>query len=150
MRYGTYYILVLVSILLGNYASFGYRKISGYFRPMLILQWDNLAIKNKLSEKQIELKSTISLSYWQAYKLRKILNQTFCAYLILIHDNYITTHYQTEIISLVLIMALCNTVYKNINLYICWFVVFFPRFCAFFFYFLCQRACKGLMLETWL
>lgn len=63
-------------------------QISGYFRPMLTLQWDNLAIKNKLSEKQIEVKSTISLSYWQAYKLRKILNQPFCAYLILIHDNY--------------------------------------------------------------
>lgn len=71
-------------------------QISGFFRPMLTLEWDNFAIKNKLSEKQIEVKSTISLTYWQAYKLRKILNQPFCAYLILIT---ITTHYQTDIIS---------------------------------------------------
>lgn len=121
-------------------------QISGYFRPMLTFEWDNLAIKNKLSEKQIEVKTTIPLTYWQAYKLRKILNQPFCAYLVLIHDNYYCAlsdwnHFIWfwSWLSAILFTETFTFVYGD----------FFPGFCAFFFYFSCQRACKGLMLETW-
>jgi len=64
-------------------------KVSGYFRPTLLFEWDKFTIKNTLTDKLIDCPQNIKISFWEALKIKQMLHQPYFVYVILSHQNYV-------------------------------------------------------------
>ena len=63
-------------------------KISGVFQPILSINWPNFQVINIMTEHKIIVPYKISISIMTAVRLRKILKESFCANIVILHHNY--------------------------------------------------------------
>ena len=49
--------------------------------------WPKFAFTSKLTSTSLQVPGLISISYYQAYRLRKILKESYCAYIVMAHKN---------------------------------------------------------------
>lgn len=61
--------------------------ILGSFTPKLTVHWPDFVFTSKLTSTSLPVPGLINLSYYQAYKLRKILKESYCAYIVMAHKN---------------------------------------------------------------
>lgn len=61
--------------------------VLGLFRPKLAVNWPKFAFTSKLTSTSLQVPGLISISYYQAYRLRKILKESYCAYIVMAHKN---------------------------------------------------------------
>lgn len=61
--------------------------VLGSFRPKLAVNWPKFAFTSKLTSTSLQVPGLISISYYQAYRLRKILKESYCAYIVMAHKN---------------------------------------------------------------
>lgn len=62
-------------------------KVIGTVRPKLTVSWPDFLITSKLNPGSFQVPGIINISYNQAFKLRKMLKQSYCAYILLTHKN---------------------------------------------------------------
>lgn len=56
----------------------------------MFVKWNNFQITNKLNSKSINVKDFFSISFFQYLALRKIIQQPFCAYILIGHQRMFT------------------------------------------------------------
>ena len=62
-------------------------KVKGLLRPKLSLDWGGLTITNTLSHQSLYPPTSIPLTYYQAYKLNKIIHSSFYLFIIMGHKQ---------------------------------------------------------------
>jgi len=63
-------------------------SISSFPSCKLFTTWSKFKVTNKLTAQSLAVPTVISLSYYMWFKLRKILRQPYCAYVMVIHNGY--------------------------------------------------------------
>ena len=61
--------------------------ITGYFKPKLIIEWDDFSITNKLTHKSINGPNTVDISFWKALQIKQMLKHPFFVHVLLSHQN---------------------------------------------------------------
>ena len=61
--------------------------IIGFYRPQLILKFENFKVTDFATGKIIEVPEKINLSWSEAYKLQSILKLPFLAHVVVRHEN---------------------------------------------------------------
>ena len=56
-------------------------QISGYFRPILFIEWEEFSVRNKLTNPSISINEHVSLSFFQRLQLQQIHNQPLIVYI---------------------------------------------------------------------
>lgn len=62
-------------------------KVIGTFRPKLTVSWPDFLFTSKINSGSLQVPGIINISYYQAFKLRRMLKQSYCAYILLTHKN---------------------------------------------------------------
>lgn len=62
--------------------------LSAFPRSMLYVLWSSFQVTNKLTEQTVKIPTTVHLSFITYYKLNKILQQPFCAYVLVTHQGF--------------------------------------------------------------
>ena len=74
-------------------------EVTGYILPSVSFDWKDMKIWNALNEQFVQPVCMVNIDWWSAFRLKKILNQPFSAFLILSHDDHafhINVHRATQ------------------------------------------------------
>ncbi|XP_062595131.1 uncharacterized protein LOC134256510 [Saccostrea cucullata] len=61
--------------------------VSSFPSCKMFVQWENFQITSKLNARTIKVKDSFSISYLEYYALKRIINQPFCAYVLIGHQR---------------------------------------------------------------
>jgi len=68
-----------------------YIEVNGTFRPRVTLEWESFSVKNKLTNKSVNVKKNFRISFLQGLKIKQILKEPpYCMHLMVSHQNLYT------------------------------------------------------------